>query len=316
MPVPTGTASLLDIQNEFGGSNPISLNEYYGVASGVPASGAISINDLRGKANIFYATISGTNAPMNLRSWALSAGWNGTAAVVITVSSSAWIYATGTGTAALTIDGSWPAGVTLVNNGKIIGMGGKGGNKAQNGSVGGPAITITATGVSVQNKAGAYIAGGGGGGSGGLSGSSTGGGGGGAGGGNGGNGSSSAGGAGGGVNANGANGVGTYRGYGGTGGGGGGASYNSTHGGGGGGGRKLPGGNTGGAHANCGIGRGYNTVGGNKGGNNDWRGGGGGGGWGAKGGNGWSTSGGAGGKAINANKSYSLSNAGAIYGAT
>lgn len=48
MAVPTGTASLLDIQNEFGGAAPISLSEYYGAASGVPTSGAISINDFRG----------------------------------------------------------------------------------------------------------------------------------------------------------------------------------------------------------------------------------------------------------------------------
>ena len=50
MAVPTGTASMLDIQNEFGGSNPIGLSEYYGVADGIPASGTISINDFRGKA--------------------------------------------------------------------------------------------------------------------------------------------------------------------------------------------------------------------------------------------------------------------------
>ena len=49
MPVPSGTASLLDIQNEFGGSAPISLSEYYGAAAGIPGSGTISINDFRGK---------------------------------------------------------------------------------------------------------------------------------------------------------------------------------------------------------------------------------------------------------------------------
>ena len=55
MAVPTGTASLANIQTEFGGSNPISLSEYYGIASnpsGVPASGAISINNFRGKAKL------------------------------------------------------------------------------------------------------------------------------------------------------------------------------------------------------------------------------------------------------------------------
>jgi hypothetical protein len=55
MTTPTGTISLSDIQTEFGGSNPIGINEYYGsgglVPSGqnVPSSGQISFNDLRGK---------------------------------------------------------------------------------------------------------------------------------------------------------------------------------------------------------------------------------------------------------------------------
>ena len=44
----SGPISLLDIQNEFGGSNPISLSEYYGAASGIPTSGAISIGNFYG----------------------------------------------------------------------------------------------------------------------------------------------------------------------------------------------------------------------------------------------------------------------------
>lgn len=58
MVLPTGTISFNDIQNEFGGSNPISLNEYYyssdnsskyayGVTA-VPASGQISMSSYRG----------------------------------------------------------------------------------------------------------------------------------------------------------------------------------------------------------------------------------------------------------------------------
>lgn len=47
--VPAGTASLANVQSEFGGSNPISLSEYYNSGVSVPASGQISINDLRGK---------------------------------------------------------------------------------------------------------------------------------------------------------------------------------------------------------------------------------------------------------------------------
>lgn len=60
MAVPTGTASLLDIQNEFGGAAPISLSEYYGAASGVPTSGAISINDFRGASAAIVYEVFGT----------------------------------------------------------------------------------------------------------------------------------------------------------------------------------------------------------------------------------------------------------------
>ena len=46
--VPSGTASLDDIQDVHGGSNPIALTEYYGADTGVPTSGTISVDDLRG----------------------------------------------------------------------------------------------------------------------------------------------------------------------------------------------------------------------------------------------------------------------------
>ena len=39
----SGPISLNDIQDEFGGTNPIGINEYYGVDTGVPASGTISM---------------------------------------------------------------------------------------------------------------------------------------------------------------------------------------------------------------------------------------------------------------------------------
>ena len=46
----SGPISLDDIQTEFGGSNPIGINEYYGAAPGVPTSGTISFDDFFGKA--------------------------------------------------------------------------------------------------------------------------------------------------------------------------------------------------------------------------------------------------------------------------
>ena len=65
MTTPTGTITLTDVQTEFGGSNPISISEYYSGAgyvppgtSGVPSSGTISMDNLRGKSNINYGTVT------------------------------------------------------------------------------------------------------------------------------------------------------------------------------------------------------------------------------------------------------------------
>lgn len=44
----SGPVSLGDIQTEFGGTNPISISEYYGADAGVPGSGAISMSDFYG----------------------------------------------------------------------------------------------------------------------------------------------------------------------------------------------------------------------------------------------------------------------------
>jgi len=45
----SGAISLANVQTEFGGSNPISISEYYGAASGVPTSGTISLSNFYGK---------------------------------------------------------------------------------------------------------------------------------------------------------------------------------------------------------------------------------------------------------------------------
>lgn len=134
------------------------------------ASGAISLSNFYGKANAFAATITTNQLNLNLQTWALANGWNGTVAATITIGSGVYIWSNLTGTPALTINGSWPGGLTLVNNGYIMGMGGDGGYTGGTGYVyvnpqaGGPAISISTTSVSIQNNS--YIAGGGGGGGG------------------------------------------------------------------------------------------------------------------------------------------------------
>ena len=70
MAVPSTNTSLNDIQTEFGGSNPISISEYYSggplVPAGspapngpIPSSGQISIGEFRGSTKISYITATG-----------------------------------------------------------------------------------------------------------------------------------------------------------------------------------------------------------------------------------------------------------------
>ncbi len=52
----SGAISLADVQTEFGGSNPIGINEYYAAAAGVPASGTISLANFYGKSASYWTT--------------------------------------------------------------------------------------------------------------------------------------------------------------------------------------------------------------------------------------------------------------------
>lgn len=76
MTTPTGTITMADIQTEFGGSNPIALNEYYAGGAyvpagttGVPSSGTISMNDLRGKSKTVPVTVTVTPTSQGEGSW-------------------------------------------------------------------------------------------------------------------------------------------------------------------------------------------------------------------------------------------------------
>jgi hypothetical protein len=142
--------------------------------AGVP-SGAISLSNFYGKTNVFSFTISTNQTNANLRTLAVNAGWNQSTKVIATIGSGVYISSNATGTPALTINGSFPGGVDLVNTGFIVGMGGNGGNGGgssslyvslggASGSSGGLALSV-AVAVSINNTG--TIAGGGGGGGGG-----------------------------------------------------------------------------------------------------------------------------------------------------
>jgi hypothetical protein len=150
------------------------------------------------------------NASLNLST---VAGYvSGKTDITVTVNSGVYLYATSTGGYALNLTGGAVGDtLTIVNNGFIMGQGGKGGDYGggalRQGGTGGPAINFGfgMSGATVTNTSG-YIGGGGGGGSGGSGEYS--GGGGGAGGGAGGSSIGAGGGAGGGVGSTGSNGAG------------------------------------------------------------------------------------------------------------
>jgi hypothetical protein len=174
MTLPAGTISLSEVNVELGlsATAQISLNDAAVRTLAGVASGAIGMTDLQGKSNVFAFTISSNQVDANLRSLAISAGWNGTSAVQATVNADVWISGSvaANSTAAITINGSFPAGVTLINNGTIAGRGGNGGAGATEpgfagaGTAGGCAL-LASVGVTIQNNG--TIAGGGGGGGGG-----------------------------------------------------------------------------------------------------------------------------------------------------
>lgn len=181
--------SLSEIQAEFGGSNPISLSEYYrggGLVpngptqnNGIAASGAISLGGFYGsvRAFVFNQTIASNTNNYNLRNAAIAAGWDQATPLQATVTINSGVVVSSPTTATAAFDtGTAPAGssISIVNNGYIVGMGGNAGSPSGRnnativpgsaGGSGGPALRAQ-TAINVTNNG--VIAGGGGGGGGG-----------------------------------------------------------------------------------------------------------------------------------------------------
>jgi hypothetical protein len=176
--VPGNSLSFSQINTELSLSSTatISLNDAaVRTLAGVGASPAtISITNLSGKSNSYPFSITSNQANANLRSLAVAAGWPGTTKVVATINPGIFVYSTSTGTPALTVNGAFPNGVELVNNGTIQGQGGSGGNGGISyqpptggspGSGGGLALSVSVP-ITITNNN--RIAGGGGGGGGGA----------------------------------------------------------------------------------------------------------------------------------------------------
>jgi hypothetical protein len=171
----SGAISLSQVNVELGlsataqiGMNDAAVRTLFGVPSG-----AISMSDGYGKANEYPFTISSNQTNANLRTLAVNAGWNESSKVVATINSGVYCSANGTGTPGLTVNGSFPNGVELINNGFIIGMGGSGGQgrfqspaNGLPGAGGGQALNVSVA-LTLSNN-GTIGGGGGGGGGGGV----------------------------------------------------------------------------------------------------------------------------------------------------
>lgn len=132
--------------------------------------------DFWGKSRVTQITITSNQNQLNLRNYILAnSAWNQTTGVIVTLAVGYWIYSTDPLLPAMTIDGSFPAGIEFINNGYVGGCGGDGypvylatgDTRPARRPNGGTAIKIGAgtyggTGIKITNNN--YIAGGGGGG--------------------------------------------------------------------------------------------------------------------------------------------------------
>lgn len=141
MTLPTGPISFLNIQNEFGGTAPISLNEYYagapttstyvygtlpnlGYGTGVKYNGSIDLGSFRGQTNWTITTSTG-GVTFDFRAWAIGRGWNQSSSLTVYISTGTVIM-NGATTGSFWISGTYPGGLTINNYGTILGRGGSG----------------------------------------------------------------------------------------------------------------------------------------------------------------------------------------------
>lgn len=169
----SGAISLNQVNVELGSAGTTSINMNSAAVRGLfgVASGAISMSNGYGKSSQFAFSIASNQTNANLATLGTNAGWDGTSKLVATINSGIYLSGNATGTAALTVSGSFPGGVELINNGYIVGKGANGGSynvgynsRGGAGGTGGTAISV-ASAITITNN-GIIAAGGGGGGAG------------------------------------------------------------------------------------------------------------------------------------------------------
>jgi hypothetical protein len=163
--IDSGALTFTAIQNEFGGSHPISLSEYYRNGSAVPSnntnvseSGLIRSGMFYSAVNEIGVTVSSGASTYNVQT-AFSSYWNVAVPKRLIINS-------GVTLGHLTVPASMAGTLIIDHSGAVQGLGGTG-----NGGAGSTAMTIQSTGVTINMASGSTIsAGGGAGGNGGTGG--------------------------------------------------------------------------------------------------------------------------------------------------
>ena len=173
MAIPTsGPVSLLDIKNEFGDIDPVSISEFYrnGGKVGnnnisVPTSGTIALSDFRGATNEFVVTLSATGNPytyVNVKDLVDAQDptvWTSGIPISIVIESGVVVGSLNASIAALTVPAGAAGPVSIENRGLIYGAVGQ--NNSTPSTRGGDALRLD--GPVLLNNLGSIYAGGGGG---------------------------------------------------------------------------------------------------------------------------------------------------------
>lgn len=174
----TGPFSLFDIQDEFGGTEPISINEYYRnsptgyvktytATSTIPTSGTISFSQFRGTAGIIRYTIASDITDANAQTLfnSLDGGgidyWGGNYEKELVINSGVNVKSSTRSISALTLPGSMGGRLTVINRGIISGAGGQTTDTVPFSSKDGGTALYTGTNVRINNIGGTIRGGGG-----------------------------------------------------------------------------------------------------------------------------------------------------------
>jgi len=125
----TGPISLSQVNTELGNPASVAISlgnlQVRGLAG--LATGTIGFSALLGKSSQFTHVITNNQQELDLYNYLLGQGWDGSSAVEVTVANGVYIWSDNTSVAALRTGGVYPGGLTLINNGFIMGKGGDGG---------------------------------------------------------------------------------------------------------------------------------------------------------------------------------------------